>query len=56
MKTMAQNRRLRIFFFSYEKRRQLDHGHFLSSTLVGVIFKGRAAPFYASGLLRKVKN
>jgi hypothetical protein len=57
MKTMAQNRHLRVFFFSpMKKKRQLDHGRLLLVTHVGAAFKGRATSFCVSSLLRKVEN
>jgi hypothetical protein len=57
MKMMAQSCRFRVFFFSPMKnKRQLDHGHFLSSILIGATFKGRTTPFYAFGFLKNVEN
>jgi hypothetical protein len=57
MKTMAQNHHLHVFFFSPMKiKRQLYHGCLLLTAPIGVAFKGRTTPFYASGLLKKIEN
>jgi len=39
-----------------KNKRQLDHSCLLLANLVGATFKGKATPFYASSVLRKVEN
>jgi hypothetical protein len=39
-----------------KNKRQLNHGCLLLAILVGATFKGKATPFYAFGVLRKVEN